>query len=166
METVITKSNAKKADIGLKEKDMNNVAEFLNQLLADKTILYTKVRHAHWNVEGSDFHAQHAFFESIYTQLEADIDEVAERVRMLGHYAVGSLGKYLELTHLQEIQYEGTDSKGLIKELLSDFESVIMHLRGGIDLAETAGDTGTEDFLTGLLGQYEKTAWMLRAHIN
>lgn len=165
METTITKSKTKKAEIGLKEKDMANVAEFLNQLLADQTVLYTKVRHAHWNVEGLDFHSQHLFFEGIYNQLASDIDEVAERVRMLGHYAVGSLAKYLELTHLQEIQHEGTDSEGLIKELLSDFESIIMHLRGGIDLAETAGDTGTEDFLTGLLGQYEKTAWMLRAHV-
>lgn len=158
--------SARKAEIGLKDNDAANVAEFLNELLADQTVLYTKLRHAHWNVEGIDFHAQHAFFQELYTQLFADIDEVAERVRMLGHYAVGSLAKYLELSRLSEIEYEGTDSKGLITELLGDYEAVVVHLRGGIDLAEAAGDTGSEDFLTGLLGQYEKTAWMLRAHVS
>ena len=166
MSNVLTKTDKLKIQIGLKEKDMENVAEFLNKLLADHTVLYTKVRHAHWNVEGSDFHAQHLFFETIYNQLEGNIDDIAERVRAIGHYAVGSLAKYLELTHLSEIQYEGTDSLGLTEELTSDFESVVMILRQGIQLAESAGDTGTEDFLTGLLEQHEKTAWMLRAHLG
>lgn len=166
MSTLLTKTDRLKAQIGLKEKDMENVAEFLNKLLADHTVLYTKVRHAHWNVEGSDFHAQHVFFETLYGQLAANIDDIAERVRSLGHYAVGSLAKYLELTHLAEIQYEGTDSLGLIEELTSDFESVVMILRQGIKLAESAEDTGTEDFLTGLMEQHEKTAWMLRSHLG
>lgn len=158
--------NQIKPEIGLQERDMANVAEFLNKLLADYTVLYTKIRHAHWNVEGPDFHSQHLFFEGIYDQLAVNIDDVAERVRMLGHYAVGSLAKYLELTHLSEIQYTGTDSKGLIKELTSDFETVIMVIRSGIELSQSAGDTGTEDFLTGLMEEHEKTAWMLRAHLS
>ncbi|MFD2743663.1 MULTISPECIES: Dps family protein [Sphingobacterium] len=156
----------KKAEIGLQEKDMANVSEFLNKLLADYTVLYTKIRHAHWNVEGPDFHSQHLFFETLYDQLAVNIDDVAERVRMLGHYAVGSLAKYLQLTHLSEIQYGGTDSQGLIKELTSDFETVIMVIRSGIELANAAGDTGTEDFLTGLMEEHEKTAWMLRSHLS
>ncbi|MFD2600415.1 Dps family protein [Sphingobacterium corticis] len=158
--------NQIKPEIGLQERDMANVAEFLNKLLADYTVLYTKIRHAHWNVEGPDFHSQHLFFEGIYDQLAVNIDDVAERVRMLGHYAVGSLAKYLEFTHLSEIQYTGTDSKGLIKELTSDFETVIMVIRSGIELSQSAGDTGTEDFLTGLMEEHEKTAWMLRAHLS
>lgn len=153
-------------EIGLQERDMANVSEFLNKLLADYTVLYTKIRHAHWNVEGPDFHAQHLFFETLYNQLAVNIDDVAERVRMLGHYAVGSLAKYLQLTHLSEIQHSGTDSRGLIKELTSDFETVIMVTRSGIELAESAGDTGTEDFLTGLMEEHEKTAWMLRSHLG
>ncbi|MCL7988231.1 DNA starvation/stationary phase protection protein [Sphingobacterium sp. lm-10] len=153
-------------EIGLQERDMANVSEFLNKLLADYTVLYTKIRHAHWNVEGPDFHAQHLFFETLYDQLSVNIDDVAERVRMLGHYAVGSLAKYLQLTHLSEIQHGGTDSIGLIKELTSDFETVIMVTRSGIELAQSAGDTGTEDFLTGLMEEHEKTAWMLRSHLG
>ncbi|WP_206367894.1 Dps family protein [Sphingobacterium chungjuense] len=156
----------KQPEIGLQERDMANVSEFLNKLLADYTVLYTKVRHAHWNVEGPDFHSQHLFFEELYNQLAVNIDDVAERVRMLGHYAVGSLAKYLQLTHLSEIQHGGTDSQGLIKELTSDYETVIMVIRSGIELAESAGDTGTEDFLTGLMEEHEKTAWMLRSHLG
>ncbi len=36
------------------------------------------------------FHAAHLFLESQYDELAEVIDEVAERVRTLGHYAVGT----------------------------------------------------------------------------
>ena len=154
-----------KAKIGIKEADLAKVSAILNNLLADESIVYQKTRNAHWNVEGPDFHAAHLFLESQYDQLAEIIDEVAERIRQIGHYAVGSYAKYLELTHLTETKYEHTDSKGFFKELLSDHESIIMSIRGNLDAVEKAGDQATEDFLVGLLTQHEKLAWMLRAHV-
>ncbi|WP_140939451.1 Dps family protein [Sphingobacterium lumbrici] len=155
-----------KANIGIKEKDRAVVAQILNKLLADENVLYTKVRNAHWNVEGSDFHAQHLFFETIYGELAELIDEIAERVRSIGHFAIGTMKQFLELTQLTEMKYGKNDSQGYIKELLNDIESLIISIREDIDTVEKAGDAGTEDFLVGILGKHEKTAWMLRAHIK
>lgn len=155
-----------KANIGIKEKDTAAVAALLNKLLADENVLYTKVRNAHWNIEGADFHAQHLFFEGLYGELAEIIDEVAERVRAIGHYAVGTLKQFLELTQLTEMKYGKNDSQGYIKELLGDYESLIITLREYIETAEKHGDAGTEDFLVGILGKHEKTAWMLRAHLK
>ncbi|MGO1597882.1 MAG: Dps family protein [Sphingobacterium sp.] len=154
-----------KTNIGIKEKDIKVVSELLNKLLADENVLYTKVRNAHWNIEGSDFHAQHIFFEEIYGELAELIDEVAERVRALGHYAVGTMKGFLEITRLSETKYKKNDSQGFIKELLSDFESLIISIREDIKLADEHNDAGTEDFLVGILAKHEKTAWMLRAHL-
>ena len=43
-------------------------------------------------------------------------------------------------------------------------EAVIRQLRAdAIECGEKFGDAGTADFLTGLLEQHEKMAWMLRA---
>ncbi|KAF5270941.1 hypothetical protein FQR65_LT17746 [Abscondita terminalis] len=70
-------------------KAFKKVAQALNILLADETVLYVKTRNAHWNIEGSDFHAVHLFFEEQYNRLSETIDDIAERVRSLGHYAVG-----------------------------------------------------------------------------
>ncbi|MNI68523.1 Metalloregulation DNA-binding stress protein [compost metagenome] len=92
------------------------------------------------------------------------IDEVAERVRTLGHYAVGTFDKYLKLTRLTESTSEKTDSQSYYKELLSDHESIAMSIRGDIAVVEGTADNGTEDFLVGLLEKHEKMAWMLRAH--
>lgn len=155
-----------KTNIGLKEKDTAAVAKMLNRLLADENVLYIKVRNAHWNVEGPDFHAQHLFFETIYDELAELIDEVAERVRAIGHYAIGTMKEFLEVTQLTEMKYNKNDSQGFIKELLNDFESLIITLREDIKLAEDHEDAGTEDFLVGILEKHEKTAWMLRAHVK
>jgi len=106
------------------------------------------------------------FFETIYDELAELIDEVAERVRAIGHYAIGTMKEFLEVTQLTEMKYKKNDSQGFIKELLNDFESLIITLREDIKLAEDHGDSGTEDFLVGILEKHEKTAWMLRAHVS
>ncbi|MGJ1204853.1 Dps family protein [Sphingobacterium lactis] len=154
-----------KTNIGIKENNRKAVAEILNKLLADETVLYTKVRNAHWNIEGPDFHAQHLFFEELYNELAELIDEIAERVRAIGHYAVGTLKEYLALTQLTEMKYKKNDSQGYIAELLNDYESLIISLREDIQKVEDLEDAGTEDFLVGILEKHEKTAWMLRAHV-
>lgn len=155
-----------KTNIGIKEKDTAAVAEILNKLLADYNVLYVKARNAHWNIEGPDFHAQHLFFETIYDALAETIDEIAERVRAIGHYAVGSLKEFLDLTQLSEDKPAKNDSQSYIKALLNDYESIIITIRVNIETVEKHGDAGTEDFLVGIMEEHEKTAWMLRAHLK
>lgn len=155
-----------KTNIGLKEKDTAAVATVLNKLLADESVLYQKVRNAHWNVEGPGFHELHVFFETIYTELALVVDGVAERVRTIGHYAVGTLKEYLELTRFTEARDGKNDGNTFIKELLSDFETLIISIREDIELADKHGDKGSSDFLSGVVEQHEKTAWMLRAHLR
>lgn len=156
-----------KTNIGIKEKDTQAVATLMNKLLADEHVLYIKVRNAHWNVEGPDFHAQHLFFEALYTELQEMIDEIAERIRSIGHYAVGTMKEFLELTQLTEMRYKKNDSQGLIKELLSDYEAIVVSIREKLDaVADQHNDAGTEDFLVGVMSAHEKTAWMLRAHLR
>ena len=153
--------------IGIKEENLAAVAYSLSQILADEFVLFTKTKKAHWNVEGPDFHSKHLFFESQFQQLDNIIDTVAERIRTLGHYAPGSLKEYLELTHLSEQSRESNDSNGFIKELLADHESILIHLRENINRFGTVlHDLGSSDYITGLLENHEKMAWMLRAHLK
>jgi starvation-inducible DNA-binding protein len=106
-------------------------------------------------------------FESQYNELAEIVDKIAERIRMLGHYAPATLKQFLELTHLTEQTREKNDSKGFIKELLNDHESIIVYIRTQINsLAEKLKDSGTSDYLTGLTEYHEKIAWMLRAHLK
>src|SRR5690606_25999767 len=156
-----------KINIGIKEKDTKAVADILNKLLADEHVVYVKLRNAHWHVEGPDFHAQHLFFETFYNELAETIDEVAERVRAIRHYAVGTMKEFLALSQLTETGYQKNDALGYIKELLADYEAIIAYIREQIDVvADEHNDAGTEDFLVGIMAAHEKTAWMLRAHVR
>src|SRR5258708_5135204 len=110
-------------EIGITEGNLSQVAHILNGFLADEFLLYLKTRNAHWNVEGPDFHTMHKFFEEQYEQLDEIMDNVAERIRMLGHYSPATLKAFLQLTHLTEETREKNDSAGFIKELLGDHES-------------------------------------------
>ena len=152
--------------IGIKKPNLAAVAKSLNIILSDEHVLYIKTRHAHWNVEGPDFYAQHKFFEDQYTQLEGVIDEIAERVRSIGQFPVATMQKFLELTQLTE-QTKGNSSQSFIKELLDDHETIIRYMRDNIKKYEEEwDDIGTSDFITGMMELHEKMAWMLRAHLK
>jgi starvation-inducible DNA-binding protein len=155
------------ANIGIKPANLQAVATALSKLLADEFVLYTKTRNAHWNVVGPDFHAMHIFFEQQYEQLDETMDSVAERIRQLGHYAPATLQSFLQLTHLTEKLDKPNDSLGFIQELLTDHENIIIFIRENINkFADEYGDAGTSDFVTGLMEEHEKMAWMLRAHLK
>jgi starvation-inducible DNA-binding protein len=155
-----------KTAIGIKPESSTEVAKTLNILLADEHVLYIKTRKAHWNVEGPDFLSIHRFFEEQYKQLEEIIDDIAERIRTLGHYAEATLAGFLEETHLSEETREKNNSAGFIRFLLEDHETIIMSLRANVDrFNDELKDAGTSDFITGLLETHEKMAWMLRAHL-
>ena len=143
------------------------VANELAKVLADETVLYIKTKNARWNVEGPDFYDMHKFFEAQFGQLDEIIDNVAERIRSIGHYAPATLKSYLSLTHLTEQTNQQNTGEGFIKELLQDHESIITHLREQIKTVATElHDIGTSDFITGLMETHEKMAWFLRSHLK
>ena len=156
-----------KANIGIPEKELQAIGVMLNKLLADEYVLYTKTKFYHWNVEGEDFHPMHLFFDEQAEKLEGFIDDVAERVRALGHFAVGSLKTFLDLTNLLENTDAATDALKMVQNLLNDHETIIRQLRQDVDhTANKLKDVGTSDFLTGIMEEHEKMAWMLRAFLK
>lgn len=155
-----------KADIGLVPEKSQLAAERLNTILADEFVLYTKTRNYHWNVEGSNFMEMHKFYETLYSELEEVIDEIAERIRSIGHYSQGRLKDFIELTNLLEPDYTN-DQKSQLQNLLEDHETIIRYLRRDIPVFDDEyNDIGNSDFLTGLLKSHEKWAWFIRSYLS
>ncbi|MFA6457615.1 MAG: DNA starvation/stationary phase protection protein [Bacteroidota bacterium] len=156
-----------KPNIDITEAHQKEIAQLLNTLLADEYVLYTKTRNAHWNVQGPNFIELHKFFETQYDALDIIIDDAAERVRALGHFALGTLKDFITITRLSEHNHDFSNDKHIIQTLLEDHETVIRFLRKDISfISEQNKDLGTADFLTGLMEQHEKMSWMLRAHLT
>ncbi len=155
-----------KVNIGITEKNRQAVAEELNKLLADEHILYNKTRNYHWSIEGPSFMEFHKLYEGQYTQLAEMIDEIAERIRTIGHFAEGRLKELVKLASLDEPEAPTEQSKQ-IANLDADHETIIKRLRKLIkDFDEKYEDIGSSDFATGLLKQHEKMAWMLRSYLR
>lgn len=103
-----------KPTLGITDKGAEEISTFLNMLLADEYVLYTKTRNAHWNVSGSGFYELHKFFEIQYQLLNEMIDDIAERVRTLGHFALGSLKDFLSVTQMSEENHDFGNSTEII----------------------------------------------------
>ena len=156
-----------KPNIEIAENHTKEIARLLNTLLADEYVLYTKTRNAHWNVQGENFIELHKFFESQYDALDVIIDDVAERVRSLGHFALGTMKDFIAVTRLSEHNQDFSDQKHILQTLLDDHESLVRSIRKEILAAgDEFRDMGTADFMTGLMEQHEKMSWMLRAHLS
>ena len=155
-----------KPNIEISENNRTEVATLLNRLLANEYILYTKTRGAHWNIQGPNFVGMHQFFQNQYEELDAIVDSTAERVRALGHFALGLLKDFINITDMLENSGEFGSQKQIVQMLVNDHETIIRVIRNEIaPIAETFRDIGTADFVTGVLEQHEKMAWMLRAHL-
>jgi starvation-inducible DNA-binding protein len=166
MATMTKQRRAPDLRVGIPREQRLRVAELLNTALSDEFVLYTTTRNCHWNIVGPQFSELHGFFDRQYRELNAIVDEVAERARALGGRALGTLTEFLQHARLKE-HHELSQPSEMIAALLGDHEAVIQALRRDLEIcAEKYGDQGTSDFLTGLMERHEKMAWMLRAFLE
>lgn len=150
----------------MKASSTNNVTQTtaveLGKLLSDTYVLYTKTQNFHWNLVDPRFSSLHKFFEGQYEELSEAIDEIAERIRMIGHKAPGSMRSFLSNSRLEESEDELSGDL-MIEQLLGDHETVIQTLRKQISDTQNRGDEGTADLMIQRLRAHEKAAWMLRS---
>jgi starvation-inducible DNA-binding protein len=155
-----------KPSIGLSEESMHASVKLLSLLLSDEVMLYTKTRNYHWNVSGESFMELHKLFQSQYTELEETIDSVAERVGKMGGKSIGTMKEFLEQTRLKEYPGQYGTQNDMMLDLLNDHETLAVEIRKDVETSAKNKDAGTADFFTGILEQYETTAWVLRRYLN
>lgn len=145
-------------------ENRQSLADGLSRALADSYTLYLKTQNFHWNVEGANFQALHNMFEEQYKDLAEAVDDIAERIRTLGHYAPASYSDFAKLASVKE-QTGHPKAMDMVRELAEDQETLGGTLRTVIQTARDADDPATEDLMIGRLDVHEKNAWMLRAHL-
>lgn len=136
----------------------------LNQFLADLQIHYQNLRAFHWNVKGSMFFVLHGKFEEYYTNIAEVVDDVAERILMIGGQPLHTFSDYLSNATLEEISGE-TDGLTMVKHVVSQLDSLLAKMVKIRADAADRGDEGTNDLFSGLIGETEKKLWMLRTFL-
>jgi DNA-binding ferritin-like protein len=130
----------------------------LNESLATLQVLARQVQKHHWNVEGPEFLRIHEFLGDAYEDLEAAIDELAERVTALGGVPVAGPEATVERSL---VTFEGEtvyDVRSSLAVDLDGYETLATTLREDAILAQRLGDLGTADLLQEILSDVEEDA--------
>ncbi|ARU41287.1 hypothetical protein CCB80_09125 [Armatimonadetes bacterium Uphvl-Ar1] len=142
--------------------DTQAAAQSLGRVLADSYVLMLKTQAVHWHVVGGSFVGIHTLTEEQYNEFFLAVDEIAERIRALGHDAPGSMAEYLKLSRLKE-GVGGPSDEEMVTELLNAHSTMSELLRKEIDVMDDLDDYGSEDLLIGRLRVHEKSAWMWKS---
>jgi len=151
--------------IGMTAEDRAKMADVLKDVLSGTYVLMGKTQAYHWNVAGPLFYSFHKLTEEHYENLFAAADDLAERVRALGHLAPFTYAEMMQRAQLPE--HEGDEStEAMIKNLVADHQKMARVLRDGATLADEVKDHRTHDMLTERLGFHEEAIWMLEAIVS
>lgn len=156
---------AKLNAIGLSEKQSNELAESLNELLANYQLFYQNSRGFHWNIKGDKFFELHVKFEELYTDALVKIDEIAERILTLGYVPLHTFSDYLKLSSIKEAK-NLSDGKKAVTNVLYGFK-VLLHIeRKILALAAKASDEGSNALMSDYIREQEKSVWMYSAYLK
>lgn len=142
---------------------MTKVADALNVLLADSFALYLKTKNFHWHVTGPHFREYHLLFDEQATQILAQTDLIAERVRKLGETTLRSIGDIARRQSLADNDAPGLGAVAMLAELKADNEAIAARLRELKALADAAGDNATSGLIDPWTDEAEQRAWFLAA---
>lgn len=150
----------------LSESARQKVAETLNARLVDGLDLHSQIKVAHWNIKGPQFAGLHPLFESFAVSLAAHNDNIAERAVTLGARVYGTVRHVAQKSRLPEYPQETSRDVDHVKLLAERFDSYLEGLRESRAVSEEQKDTDSVDLLTGLITEFEKHGWFLRAHLE
>ncbi|WP_129690810.1 Dps family protein [Gottfriedia acidiceleris] len=139
--------------------------DVLNKQIADWNILFVKLHNYHWYVKGSNFFTLHTKFEEFYNEASLHIDELAERVLIIGGKPLATMREYLDTSSLKEANKNITADE-MVQDITKDYTYLIEELKDGMEIAESENDSVTHDLLLAIREQLAKHVWMLTAYLN
>ncbi|MEO5571893.1 MAG: Dps family protein [Bacteroidia bacterium] len=151
--------------IGLDNKKSSQLANKLNELLANYSIFYQNVRGYHWNIKGQKFFELHLKFEELYNDLFLKIDEVAERILTLEHSPNHKYSEYKKSSKIVESN-QVSDGIKAVADILHSFKTIITIQRDLLLLSDETEDEGTNALMSDYIRGQEKLIWMYSAYLK
>ena len=144
-----------------------SIAQALYQCVAETAVTTMMAQNFHWNVTGMAFGPLHALFQEIYEDHFTAQDDLAERIRSIGHIVDGRLCSMISSSKV--IEDKSNSSKTdleMIATLSEAQKTVAATLSGASDIAANRGDKLTEDLCLERGRVHEKFAWLLDSHLG
>jgi len=138
-----------------------DISAALTSLLADVFVLYLKTKNFHWHVSGPNFRSLHLMFDEHAGELQAMVDDVAERARKLGGPTLRSIGHIGRLQTLADNDADYVTPGDMVAELRDDNMQLINRMREVHAVCDEHNDYGTTSLLDGWIDEAEKRVWFL-----
>lgn len=152
--------------IGLSTKVCDGSVAALNQTLADTMTLRDLYKKHHWQTSGPTFYQLHLLFDKHYTEQAALVDEIAERVQILGGMSIAMAADVAETTRIERAPAGREEAPAQIERLLAAHDLVLRATRKAAREADQAGDCGTSDLLVAsVVRTNELQVWFLAEHL-
>lgn len=130
--------------------------DVVNTYLANLAVLSVKFHNLHWNVEGPQFVQLHSFTEEAY-------DDVAEILKMRGHFPLGSMKDYLAHTTVKELENKSIKGPQVL-EILKDEYSELLEL--AFEIRRDADDQGDVSLVAKMeehIASFQKKLWFIKS---
>src|SRR6202163_67431 len=155
-----------KLPIALDEKVCAESAENLNQLLADTMTLRDMYKKHHWQVAGHTFYQLHLLFDKHHGEQDELVDEIAERIQILGGISLAMAADVAETTMIPRLPRGREEAPVQISRLLEAHELILKEARTMAKQAVDSGDDGTNDLLVSdVIRTNELQAWFIAEHV-
>jgi starvation-inducible DNA-binding protein len=152
--------------IALSEKVCAESARALNEILADTMTLRDLYKKHHWQVSGHTFYQLHLLFDKHFEEQSKLVDEIAERIQLLGGISVAMAPDVAEMTNIERPPRGREEVPVQISRLLKAHETIIAEVRSAAKKADDNDDAGTNDLLvSSVLRTNELQVWFLAEHL-
>jgi starvation-inducible DNA-binding protein len=139
-----------------------NIVNKLNNLLSDLQIVYQNLRTQHWLVKGPEFYQLHKMYEEFYNETAETVDEVAERILMLGGVPLHTYSDYLSNAKMAVVT-EVPVGRESLTTVAGNQEHLLTAYREVSSDAASVSDEGTVALMSDLIASTEKKLWMLKS---
>ncbi|MFO7829435.1 MAG: Dps family protein [Bacteroidales bacterium] len=146
-------------------KNKSEIVKRLNLLLSDYEIYYQNLRALHWNIRGKMFFMLHEKYEEFYNESAEVIDEIAERILMLGETPLHTYEDFIKNASIKPVK-DVKDANKSVTIVLENNKTLLNKTYEALEVADEAGDEGTLALLSDIISGLEKTIWMLESSIE
>ena len=152
--------------LDLEEPVRLEMTEQLNQLLADTMTLRDLYKKSHWQVAGPTFYQLHLLFDKHYEEQAEIVDEIAERIQLLGGLSIAMAADVAETTRIERPPRGREEVPVQISRLLEAHKIIIQSCLDISEAADKVGDQGTNDLVVSdILRPNELQSWFIGQHL-
>ncbi|TWT16548.1 DNA starvation/stationary phase protection protein [Streptococcus sp. sy010] len=148
-------------------RSYDGTKEVLNQAVADIYKAISIIRQAHWYMRGQGFLYLHKKMDALIDGLDGHLDELSERLIMLGGAPYSTLEEYHQVSKLEEVKGSfDVPMADRLTRLIEVYTYLAELYHQGLEMTDEEGEAVANGLFADALADADKVIWMLKAELG